>query len=190
MLAGSRCHTSGICPPLSLVLSSAIQSLDTVNLRKDDKNCNSMIFLSFTAPRVSHCSRVWFLYMAYLPKGLGVGFIFIIFIMNPFIDDLHRAVVTQNRLTFQALLPEVTQEQVLYNEKVWALLRHSRRIFFIYIFFRFWIPIKIPCNNICRKLVFMRKSTASWRPIWAPELLHCSYNKRCIRLPQPLSFTD
>lgn len=109
--------------------------------------------------------------------------------MNPFIDDLHRPVVTQNRLTFQALLPEVTQEQVLYNEKVWALLRHSRRIFFIYIFFCFWIPIKIPWNNLWRKLVFMVKSTASWRTIWAPESLHCSYDKRCIRLPQPLSFT-
>lgn len=53
--------------------------------------------------------------MVYLPKGSGVRFIFIISIMNPFIDDLHRPVVTQNQLIFQALLPEVTQEQMLYS---------------------------------------------------------------------------
>ena len=67
--------------------------------------------------------------MVYLPKGLGVRFIFIIFIMNLFLDDLHGPVVTPNQLRFQALLPEIIQEKVFYYEEVWALLRHSRRIF-------------------------------------------------------------
>lgn len=70
--------------------------------------------------------------MVYLPKGLGVGFIFIIFIMNVFIDDLHRPVMTQNQLRFQALLPEIMQEQVFYYEGVWALLRHLEESFFFF----------------------------------------------------------
>lgn len=100
--------------------------------------------------------------MVYLPKGSGVRFIFIISIMNPFIDDLHRPAVTQNQLIFQASLPEVTQKQTLYSAEAWALLRHSRRInppfFFFNIYFCFWIPIKIPLDKICRKLVFMMKA--------------------------------
>lgn len=97
--------------------------------------------------------------MVYLPKGLGVRFIFIIFIMNLFIDDLHRPVMTQNQLRFQALLPEIMQEQVFYYEGVWALLRHlEESFFFLYILFSFWTPVKTPWDNICRKLVFTMKA--------------------------------
>ena len=65
--------------------------------------------------------------MVYLPKGLGVRFIFIIFIMNLFIDDLHRPVMTQNQLRFQALLPEIIQEQVFYYE---VLIHFLRNLFY------------------------------------------------------------
>lgn len=45
--------------PLSLVLSSAVQSLATENLGKDDKNiAPRFFFFYFTAPRVNHCPRV------------------------------------------------------------------------------------------------------------------------------------
>ena len=133
--------------------------------------------------------------MVYLPKGLGVRFIFIIFIMNLFIDDLHRPVMTQNQLRFQALLPEIIQEQVFYYE-VWALLRHSRRIFLFFFFFFtsclvFGNQLKLLgttyAGNWYLRWKHRGKSIASWRRIWVPESLHCLHDKRSIRLPQLLS---
>ena len=121
--------------------------------------------------------------MVYLPKGSGVRFIFIISIMNPFIDDLHKPVVTQNQLRFQASLPDVTQQKVLYNTGTWTLLRHSSRIHFC-----FWVPIKIPWDNICRKLVFMMKAQTESIAIWGisvPKSLHCLYDRRGIKSPKP-----
>lgn len=84
---------------------------------------------------------------------------FIIFIMNLFIDDLHRPVMTCIQLRFQALLPEIMQEQVFYYEGSLGIAEASRRIFlFLYILFSFWTPVKTPWDNICRKLVFMMKA--------------------------------
>lgn len=66
-----------------------------------------MIFFSFIAPRVNHCSRVQFLCI--FAQRLRCQIYFYDIIIDPLIDHLHITVVTQNQLGFQASPPEVAQ---------------------------------------------------------------------------------
>lgn len=197
MLGGqsARSHISGTCP---LVLCSAAQFLTTENLREDDKNIIPWFFFSFTALRVNHCSRVWFLYMVYLPKGSGVRFIFIISIMNPFIDDLHRPPWPKISWYFRHCYLKLHKSKCSTVQKLkhcWGILEESIPPFFFLTFTSvFESQLKFLrtkyAENRCLWWKHRRKRIATWRMIWVRESLCCLYDKRCVRVQKPLLLTN